>query len=95
MVAVLAKEFGQLPSVVARDLDEDPLRLSISCAHILSYAEAHHAFSRAKDDKALEAWKGSKVMAQVRVNAGKLGGERRDRIRAARAAAVPKRRAKR
>jgi hypothetical protein len=66
-----------LPSVVSRDLDEDPLQVSFAAAYLLSYAEAKRALDRAKDDKDLEGWKGSTMMRDVRRNTRLLALERR------------------
>jgi hypothetical protein len=90
-VAIISREFGVLPSVAARDLDSDPRRLSIACIYLLQYAEAKGAFDAAKDDKALEPWKGNKMMNEVRRNSRDLGLERRDRNAAARHAKRGKR----
>lgn len=65
----VAKEFGVLPSVAARDLDEDPERLSLIAVSLLAYSQAKSAYDAAEgDDKKLEAWKGSETMAKVREN---------------------------
>jgi len=47
MVAVVAKEFGVLPTQAARDLDRDPDRLSFDCVGLLRYAEAKRAYDLA------------------------------------------------
>ncbi len=78
-IAVVAESFHQLPSVVARDLDEDPERLALACLPLLRYAEAFGAFKAAKDEQSLEHWKGSSTMDAVKVNAMKLSAERRKR----------------
>jgi hypothetical protein len=77
-VAVVAERFSQLPSTVHRDLESDPLGISFACAYLLSYSEAKRALDRAKDDKDLEAWKGSKVMREVRENTRRLGLQRKE-----------------
>ena len=56
-----------LPSVVARDLDEDPEQLSLVCYPLLQYAEAHAAYRRASAVE-LKAWRGSRLMDQVTEN---------------------------
>ena len=56
-----------LPSVVARDLDEDPEQLSLVCYPLLQYAEAHAAYRRASASE-LKAWRGSRLMDQVTEN---------------------------
>lgn len=66
-----------MPSVAARDLDRDPEQLSLICIPLLRYAEAKAEFDAAKDDKALERWKGSTVMEAVRRNTFELAQERR------------------
>ncbi len=93
MVAAIAREFRVLPSEVARDLDEDPRQLSISCFYVLRYAEAKRALDTAKDPKSLEPWKGSKMMSEVKVNTRTLATERRERAlrqRAERGQAAPR-----
>lgn len=60
----MAKEFGVLPAVVARDLDRDPEQLSLLCLPLLRYAEAHAAYRRANKTE-LKAWKNSEMMRQV------------------------------
>jgi hypothetical protein len=76
MVAVVAKEFGLLPSLVARDLDEDPEHYSLLCLEALRYSEAKKAFETAKDEESLKPWKGTFVMSQVNRNAFDLHKER-------------------
>lgn len=66
---MVADQFHQLPSVVARDLDDDPERLSLAVIPLLRYARAKAEFDAAKEDSDLDHWKGSKVMAAVRRNA--------------------------
>jgi hypothetical protein len=56
-----------LPSVVARDLDEDPEQLSLVCFPLLQYAEAHSVYRRANASE-LKAWGGSRLMDQVTEN---------------------------
>jgi len=63
----VAKEFGVLPSVVARDLDNDPEQLSYNLLPIGRYEEAYRAYRRA-DPKELKAWAGSEVMEAVEAN---------------------------
>jgi hypothetical protein len=67
MCAVIAREFGVLPSAVARDLDDDPEQLSAVCLSMLRYAEAHAAYRRANKDE-LKGWSGNAVMAMVERN---------------------------
>lgn len=73
----MAEAFHQLPSVVARDLDEDPEQLATACLSLLRYAEAYRAFKSAKDEKSLEHWKGSQTMEAVKINTLQLVRERR------------------
>ena len=68
-----------MPTVVSRDLDDDPLQVSFAAAYLLSYAEAKRALDRAKDAKELEGWKGSKLMRDVRRNTRLLALERKGR----------------
>lgn len=67
-VARVAKEFGVLPSVVARDLDNDPEQLSLNVIPLLRYEEAFRAFERG-DKAELKRWAGSPVMKAVEENA--------------------------
>lgn len=79
-VALIAKEFHQLPSVVAKDLDEDPERLSAICLQLLKYREAKAVFDRAGNDSKsdeMKAWASSKMMKAVINNAFDLEKERR------------------
>jgi hypothetical protein len=76
-VAVVAEAFHVLPSVVARDLDEDPERLSLECLRLLNYAEARRALEAGEGDKPW--WKDNKLMAAASRNAGELMSERRKR----------------
>jgi len=55
-----------LPTVVARDLDRDPERLSLLCVEALEYARAKAAYDHAGGDrKKLDAWSGSQMMDLV------------------------------
>jgi hypothetical protein len=75
----IAKEFGVLPSVAARDLDNDPERLSMIAVSLLAYSQAKAAYDAADgDDKKLEAWKDSDTMAEVRSNSFALMKDRMD-----------------
>lgn len=74
-IAIVAKEFGVLPSVVARDLDNDAEQLSLLCIEALRYSEAKRAFDSAEDEESLKSWKGSAVMAAVDRNAFDLRKE--------------------
>ena len=64
-IARVAETFHVLPSVVARDLDRDPERLSLICMSLLQYAEAYDAEKRAKSEDDMKMWKGNKVMDMV------------------------------
>ena len=64
LCAVVAREFGVLPSAVARDLDEDPEQLSLLCLSLLRYAEAHAAYRRANKHE-LKAGRDSPMMRKV------------------------------
>jgi hypothetical protein len=75
-VAVIAKEFGVLPSVVARDLDRDAELMSLVCLDFLRYSEAKAAFDGAEDDNALKPWRGSEMMALVKEHTFEIRGER-------------------
>jgi len=75
-VAVIAEAFHVLPSVVARDLDEDPEQLSRECFRLLVYQQAKRAFDAADDKKALEPWRGNPMMEAVTQNTFDLHKER-------------------
>ena len=65
----IGKEFNVLPSVAAKDLDEDPERLSMTAVSLLAYSQAKSAYDAAEgDSKKLEAWRDSETMAEVRDN---------------------------
>ena len=71
MIAMIADKFHALPSVVARDLDDDPEQLSLSCLSLLSYAQAKAIFDDAMksgDHKTLDAYQESDLMSRVRRN---------------------------
>lgn len=78
-MARIAKEFGVLPSVVARDLDNDPEQLSVVAMQFLSYARAKAEYDAADgDQKKLEHWKDSELMDTVRNNTFKAMKARMD-----------------
>ena len=60
----MAKEFGVLPSQAARDLDADPMRLSLSCLELLEYARAKGVHDT-KNKKAMAAYPGQRMLKQV------------------------------
>jgi hypothetical protein len=76
VIATVAETFHVLPSVAARDLDEDPERLSLLCLPLLRYAEAKQAEENSKSEEELKAWKGSKIMEAVLENKFSLHKER-------------------
>lgn len=84
IIALIAKEFGVLPTVVAEDLDNDPEMLSWKCIPLLRYADAKIAFDTAKDEKSLTAWEGSKIMEAVMMNTFQLRKEEFQKLRNAR-----------
>lgn len=48
------------------ELESDPDMFAVRCAETLNFAEAKRAFDRnSGDEKALDAWKGSKLMDYV------------------------------
>jgi hypothetical protein len=67
MVAQIADRFHVLPSVVARDLDNDPERLSLQCLPLLAYAEAYRVYRRGNKAE-IKRWSDSKVMELVTTN---------------------------
>jgi hypothetical protein len=70
IVAKVAETFHVLPSVAARDLDEDPNQTAIECLALLNYARGKHVFDAAKgDDKKIESMGVSEdLAADVRLN---------------------------
>lgn len=65
MVTRVAKEFGQLPEVVASVLDAASERLSPTALTLLSYAEAHRVF-RSNDRKQIDEFrKGGKALMEM------------------------------
>lgn len=54
-----------LPSVVARELDDDPEQLAVICPEISQYVKAKAAFD-SNDDAQEKAWEGSELMLLVR-----------------------------
>ena len=81
IVAQIAKEFGVLPSAVARDFDSDPEQTSAVCLSLLRFAEAKAAYETA-NKKVLEAWEGSPMMAEVEEIEGAIAQQAIDRQRA-------------
>lgn len=68
-VAMVAKEFHQLPSVVARDMARDPRRLTVTCFPLLSYGRCKAEYDSYKGDEAkLDHWKGSDTLEAVKTN---------------------------
>lgn len=69
MISVISDHYGQLPSVVARELMDDPEGLGIECVRLSEYARAYNAFKYAKHADDLKPWKGSASMRAVQQNA--------------------------
>lgn len=63
--ACVAKAFGVLPSQAARDLDNDPDRVSLACLKLLRYSEAKEVYD-SNDPRAISAWEGSRMMELVK-----------------------------
>ena len=80
IIAVIAKAFHILPSVVARDLDNDPEQLSLACLPLLNYANRKDIFDQAvrrgNDDKTLDAYVDDEIMSRVKRNTMDLHKER-------------------
>jgi hypothetical protein len=68
-VILIAKEFNQLPSTVARALARDPDQLDVRALPLLRYADRHAAFRRA-NAKELKAMAGDRYMKLVNENEG-------------------------
>lgn len=70
-----------LPSVAARDFDEDPTQFSAFCLMLIRYSEAKDAWD-SNNPKTHSAWQGSRMFEQVKDNdfalareeMGELGG---------------------
>lgn len=83
----IAEAFHVLPSVAARDLDDDPERLSLAVMPLLAYSRAYHALDAAQGADgaaALKAWDGSKMMEYAKRNKIALMKSRAERWRAER-----------
>ena len=76
LVATVADQFHQLPSMVARSLDSDPSRIDLAVIPLLRYNEAKHAFDNSKDSDDLKPWQGNKIMEAVMKNTMELHRER-------------------
>jgi hypothetical protein len=76
MVARVAKTFGVLPTVVARELDDDPSFYTLQAYDALQYAEAKAIFDSAKDKTTLERFTGDPMMRAVEDNTFALHKER-------------------
>ncbi len=63
-VAKVAETFHVLPSVAARDLDEDPEQLSIVCLSLLNYGAAHEAYRSAKRAR-IDEWRKTSAGARL------------------------------
>jgi len=72
LVTQVAEQFHVLPSVAARDLDDDPERLSLVAVSLLRYAHAKAEFDVADSDDRLKHWKGSELMKTVKKNTFEL-----------------------
>ena len=64
LIAQIADRFHALPSVVARELEDDPERLSAECLPLLAYADAYRAYQR-NDKSEMKRWKFSTLMDLV------------------------------
>ncbi len=80
-IAVVANSYHVLPSVVARDLDNDPEQLSLVCLTLLNYADAKRAFERGNEHE-LASWKDSPMMGHVEKNTFDLHQERLEQRKA-------------
>lgn len=82
MVGRIAETFHVLPSVAARDLDEDPEHLSQECMVILNYAEIKGMEERAgSDDTTIKHLANHPLMLAVRRNTFDLMVERRQKAK--------------
>lgn len=79
MIAQIAQTFHVLPSVVERDLDEDPELTAMECVKLLSYRDLFQAWKSAKDEnKFLEQHGNSKGARAVIENDFTIANERRN-----------------
>ena len=82
LLAKIGQTFSQLPSVVAKALDEDPERLDLVCATMLGYGQTKNAYDAAKgDDAKLRKTYSEDVLAAIRKNTFEIHKERRHHIR--------------
>ena len=79
MVAAIAEAFHVLPSVVARDLQTDPLRLSVACLKLIRYrdckADYERACRRKEAGKAVSEWRSNWKALAEKVEANVFGLE--------------------
>lgn len=69
LVACVAREFGQSPLAVARELDDDPERTGIECLKLLRYAEAKSLYDAVHGDwKKMPQYRDSDLMRSVEKN---------------------------
>jgi hypothetical protein len=68
MVALIAETFHVLPTAVVRDLENDPLQLSLACQRLLAYRNCKNDYDRASSRTNGAA----KAIAEVHSNWGKL-----------------------
>jgi hypothetical protein len=76
LLARVAQKFGQLPSVVARVLDDDPSLLDLYAYEALQYEDTKNIFDSAKDKSKLEAFAGDPLMKRVEDNTFAIHRER-------------------
>jgi len=83
-VTVAAGHWGVLPSVAARDLDDDPEQLALVCRALDLYSELKRTFDQADSEDELKRYADSELMAQVKENSFGLHRERVARWKAER-----------
>ena len=81
LLAKIGQTFSQLPSVVAKALDEDPERLDLVCATMLGYGQTKNAYDAAKGDDAKLKNYSDDVLSSIRKNTFEIHKERRHHIR--------------
>ncbi len=81
LLAKIGQTFSQLPSVVAKALDEDPERIDLICATMIGYGNTKEAYDAAGgDDKKLKNYN-SVVLDAIRKHTFAGHVERRTHIR--------------
>jgi len=81
LLAKIGETFSQLPSVVAKALDEDPERIDLVCATMIGYGKTKNAYDAASGDDTKLKHYSDEVLASIRKNTFEIHKERRNHIR--------------